>query len=281
MARDLSVLRAVAADAGETTTADPVTTRRPSRPPAPWVQALEQRVLFEVSALAASAPWLRAVGRGDQHPVLVVPGFTGGDPSTVALRFFIRSWGYWSHGWQAGTNFGPIPRILTAARDRLDALHTRHGRPVSIVGWSAGGMFARHLAREAPEKVRQVITLGSPLQVVEGDRTAASPIADRLQHLFDPNFHRVAEHEEGPLPVPSTSIYSRTDGVVRWHLCLDVVDDQHENVEVLASHVGMGFNPAALYVLADRLGQPEGEWRPFRPPPALAMVYPRPENLRV
>jgi hypothetical protein len=80
--------------------------------------------------------------------------------------------------------------------------------------------------------------------------------------------------------VPSTLIYSRTDGIVRWHLCLDVVDDRHENVEVLASHAGMGFNPAALYVVADRLRQPEGEWRAFRPPPSLSFFFPPPADLR-
>jgi pimeloyl-ACP methyl ester carboxylesterase len=255
--------------------------RQPRRPPEPWIQALEQRVVFELGALAASSPLLRAAGRGDHHPVLVVPGFSAGDPSTVALRAFIRSWGYWAHGWHVGTNFGPIPRILDATRARLDAIHARHGRPVTIVGWSAGGLYARHVARAAPEKVRQVISLGSPLQIVEGDRTTASTIADRLAHLFDPEFHRLADHERGTLPVPSTSIYSRTDGVVRWQMCLDVVDDRHENVEVLATHVGMGFNPAALYVVADRLRQREGDWQPFRAPSAFARLYPRAVDLRL
>src|SRR5436190_22360413 len=108
--------------------------RQPRRAPSPWIEVLEQRALFEISALAASAPWLRAMGRGDEHPVLVVPGFNAGDPSTFALRLFIRSWGYWSHGWHVGTNLGPMPRILAATRQRLDELHARHGRKVSVVG---------------------------------------------------------------------------------------------------------------------------------------------------
>lgn len=255
------------------TVPEPVAHRR-LRAPAMRTRLLEQRVPFELGALVAAAPWLRAVGRGDRHPVLVLPGFMGDDRSTVALRSFIRSWGYWAHGWGLGSNVGPTRSILDGIRDRLDALHGRHGRPVSLVGWSAGGVFARHLAREQPQAVRAVITLGSPLQMDPGDRSSASLLADRLQSRFDPGFGGVAEHRLGALPVPSTSIYSRTDGVVRWQVCLDVSDDRHENVEVRGSHVGLGFNARALYVVGDRLAQAEGTWRPFQPPPGFRRSYP-------
>ena len=106
------------------------------------------------------------------------------------------------------------------------------------------------------------------------DRSNASAISDRLQSNFDPSWEWVADFERGPLPVPSTSIYTRTDGVVRWQLCLDVVDARHENIEVKASHIGLGFNPAALLAIADRLNRREGEWRPFRPLPGLRGAYP-------
>jgi hypothetical protein len=85
-----------------------------------------------------------------------------------------------------------------------------------------------------------------------------------------------SEERRPSLPVPSTAIYSRTDGVVRWHTCIDAVDATHENVEVRGSHSGLGFNPAVLFVIADRLGQLEGRWRPFRPPAALRRLYPEP-----
>ena len=127
-----------------------VVDRRPLRAPAMRTRMLEQRVPFELGALVAAAPWLRGFGRGDRHPVLVLPGFMGDDRSTIALRAFIRSWGYWAHGWRLGSNVGPTRSILDGIRDRLDVLHGRHGRPVSLVGWSAGGVFARHLAREQP-----------------------------------------------------------------------------------------------------------------------------------
>lgn len=172
----------------------PPALRRRLDAPSPALMMLEQRVLFEIGALAASMPWLRAIGRGDRHPVLVLPGFMGGDLSTTALRRYIRSSGYWAHGWRLGSNLGPTRALLDGVRDRLDALHGRHGRPVSLVGWSGGGIFARYLARENPTCVRQVITLGSPLQMQEGDRSAASPIANLLNSRFDPTFNRLPDY---------------------------------------------------------------------------------------
>jgi pimeloyl-ACP methyl ester carboxylesterase len=249
---------------------------RPLRPPAPRLLMMEQRAVFELGALLAGAPLLRLVGRGDRHPVLVMPGFTATDRSTVALRYLIRSWGYWAHGWQLGPNVGPTPEVLAGIRDRLDTLHRRHGARVSLVGWSLGGLYARYLARQTPEKVRGVITLGSPMQMTHDDRSNASGIADRWQHLFDPAFVDMADHERGPLPVPATSVYTRTDGVVRWQACLDVADATHENVEVRGSHTGLGFNPAVIYVVADRLGLSENGWRPFQPPLPLRALYPKP-----
>jgi pimeloyl-ACP methyl ester carboxylesterase len=158
-------------------------------------------------------------------------------------------------------------------------VHGRDGRKVSLIGWSIGGRYARHLARAHPEMVRQVITLACPLQFRMGtDRGSISFIVDRIQHTFAPGFAATAEHAETCLPVPSTSIYSRTDGVVRWHGCLDVVDDRHENVEVYASHGGIGVNPSVHYVIANRLAQAEDEWRPFEPPAWLRGIYPRPAS---
>src|SRR5437870_1661144 len=123
---------------------------------------LEQRALFELGALVAASPWLRLLGRGDQHPVLVLPGFTASDVTTTPLRWQLRSWGYWAHGWQLGRNLGPTPAVLEGLVDRLLTLHERHGRKVTLIGWSLGGIYARELARQFPDSVRSVITLGSP-----------------------------------------------------------------------------------------------------------------------
>jgi pimeloyl-ACP methyl ester carboxylesterase len=271
-----------ATDGDPATVADPAAHVVPAAVPRPlvqapdtWIASLEMLTLSnELSAMMAASPLLRLLGRGDRHPVLVMPGFIAGDSSTLPLRYFIRSWGYWAHGWRGGDNLGPTPAVLQSISDRLTQLYGRHGRTVTLVGWSLGGLFARQLARAHPEKVRQVITLASPLQLTFDDRNTLSFILDRLRHRFDPDFHRLPEYQLGPLPVPATSIYTRMDGVARWQTCLDVVDHRHENVEIYSTHVGHGYSPAALYVLANRLRQPEGEWRPFRPPPLLRPAFP-------
>jgi hypothetical protein len=254
-------------------------TDRCVRAPSPVLLALEQLAVLEFGAFLASSPFLRAAGRGDRHPVLVLPGFAASDRSTVPLRNVLRSHGYWVHGWGLGRNVGPTADIVEGLEKRLVTLNERHGVKVSLVGWSLGGIYARELARLHPEAVRQVITLGSPFRLREGDRTNASALANRLSHLFVPMSDDAAwpEDERPPLTVPVTNIYTRTDGVVRWHVCIDSDGPQRENIEVRGSHTGLGHNPAVIVAIIDRLAQPEGEWRPFRPPRHLTHAYPRPE----
>ena len=262
---------------------DPIASvRRVITAPDPLLQLAESRAFFEMGAFLAASPLLRAMGRGDRHPVLVLPGFTAGDRSTAPLRLVLRSQGYWTHGWRLGANVGPTARIITGLQARLEELWERHERPVSIVGWSLGGIYARELARVRPDRVRQVITLGSPFRMVDGDRSAASVLADRLAASFSDEWTALAvsEDQRPPLRVPSTAIYTRTDGVVRWHMCIDEVSDRHENIEVRGSHSGLGFNPAVVVAVSDRLAQREGTWRPFRPPPTMRALFPKPASFR-
>ena len=250
--------------------------------PSNWLTVLETRALFELGAMAAASPLLRMVGRGDEHPVLVLPGFTADDRSTAPLRAMLRGQGYWTHGWQLGRNMGPTPRVVDGLLDRLETLHSRHGRKVSLVGWSLGGIFARALARERPDAVRQVITLGSPFRMVDGDRSAATGVWESVKNLHEEDLlelHR-REREREPLAVPASSIYTRTDGVVRWWLCLDDDGPYRENIEVRGSHSGLGFNPAVALVVSDRLAQALGDWRPFHPSAWLRYLYPVPARWR-
>ena len=249
---------------------------RPIREPHPWVQMLGMmQAPLEFGAFLASIPLLPTLRRGDGHPVLVMPGFMGGDSSTLPLRYHLQRWGYAVRGFGQRPNPGPTPDVLDRLSRLLASIYEQTGRAVSLVGWSAGGGYARYLARRNPEAVRQVITLAAGLQYRLGtDRVSISSIIDRVRHTWAPEFGAEPDHVQGPLPVPATSIYSRTDGVVHWHACLDVVDERHENVEVFGSHVGIAVNPSVLFVIADRLAQPEGQWRPFAPPPWLRVVYP-------
>lgn len=257
----------------------PAVARPPLRPPALALRLLENLSLVEAWTAVPSLPLLATVPQGDGHPVLVVPGFTGSDAGTWFLRGVLSAKGYTAERWGLGTNVGPHPRIVRGIQRRLLTLSERHGRPVSIVGWSLGGVYARELARAYPDRVRVVVTLGSPFRMRDPDGSSAQALYRRLAPRRDPfaGRHR-DEHQREPLPVPTTSIYTRTDGVVRWHACIDEVGPTSENVEVRGTHTGLGLNASALLVVADRLSQPEGRWRPFSPHRALAHLYPRPAS---
>jgi pimeloyl-ACP methyl ester carboxylesterase len=228
--------------------------------------------------LATAAPLRPALPRGDGHPVLVLPGLLAADSSTRALRRELRGMGYAVHGWQLGRNIGPTAHAVEGMRRRLDELADRHGRAVSIIGWSLGGLFARELARRRPDAVRQVITLGSPIRMECESQTRAHRVFERYSHLHVERWQLPLEHGCDPLPVPATSIYSRTDGIVSWRASLDEPSRLAENIAVVSSHCGLGHHPAVLWAVADRLAQPAGRWRPFRAPAVLRGAFPRPDE---
>ncbi|MGY1616041.1 esterase/lipase family protein [Geodermatophilus sp. SYSU D00691] len=208
------------------------------------------RAAASAGALAASLPLLAVAPRGDAHPVLVLPGLGASDLSTGALRRWLRGLGHPVVGWALGRNRGPTQEVVDELPRLLARLHAEHGSPVSIVGQSLGGIYARRLALRAPEQVRQVVTLGSPFAL-------AGRSGGGLRR---------------PLPVPSTSVYSRWDGVVDWRACLQQTGPLSENVAVRAGHLGMGLDPAVLWVVADRLAQPADAWQPFRRPTRLGLA---------
>lgn len=258
-----------------------MTENRPVRPPARLLQALEGAWLpVEAAGFVALRPLLRGLGRGDQHPVLLLPGFGANDSSTTPLRAVLRAQGYWAHAWGLGRNIGPTRQAVEGMRERLRELHARHDRPVTLIGQSLGGIYARQLAREHPEQVRQVITLGSPYRMVDGDQSAAQGLYEQMQHLHDSELRlqHTREQDRPKLTVPATSFYSRTDGVAPWQTCIDEIGEHAENIEVHGSHIGMGMNPAVIVAVLDRLAQPEGDWRPFAAPPWMRSWYPRAAN---
>ena len=220
------------------------TERRPADAPPALFTLLEQRAVGELGAFIAATPMLRLVGRGDRHPVLVIPGFTASDRSTEVLRWYLRSLGYWTHGWQQGRNYGPNGRTVTGLVARLTELYERHGRTVSLVGQSLGGTYARHLALRYPGMVRSVITLGSPFRSQPGDHSAVEQLWRMTTARSRPQIRRLIVDEENlVLSVPSTAIYSRTDGIVAWQLCIESAGPLRESIEVRSSHSGMAVNP--------------------------------------
>jgi pimeloyl-ACP methyl ester carboxylesterase len=248
----------------------------PARPPSAFLLALEGRALLEWAACVAAWPLLACAARGDGHPVLVLPGLTAGDASTWPLRKFIERCGYAVYPWEQGLNCGPRGGTVRKLLARIRDIERDHGRKVSLVGWSLGGAMARVLAVREPQRVRSVITLGSPL--------SGNPKASNAWRIFelvsgvradDPRLRALMSRQP---PVPSTSILSKTDGIVSWPSSLIPAGVQSENIEVSASHFGMGANPTVLWAIADRLAQPEGRWKPFDRRGLRAFVYDEPRG---
>ena len=248
------------------------------RPPGLGLLLAEARGIFEFNASLLLSPMLMRAPRGDGHPVLALPGFLASDLSMAPMRRYLSELGYDAHAWRMGRNTGGISRMRAALRDRLAEIHSSSGRKVSIVGWSLGGVYARDLALQAPEMVRYVVTLGSPF-ANDVRATNATRLYEALSGEGVEDNSELRQAISGDLPVPTTSIYSRTDGIVNWRTCLLRPSETAENIEVhLASHVGLGVNPAALWAVADRLAQGEGQFRQFDRSGPFAIAYAPPEN---
>jgi pimeloyl-ACP methyl ester carboxylesterase len=243
------------------------------RPPGFGLLLAEARSIFELNASLLLSPLLMTAPRGDGHPVLTLPGFLASDLSMAPMRRYLKELGYDARAWQMGRNIGGVARMRAALGDRLAEIYGETGRKVSIIGWSLGGVYARDLALQAPAMVRSVVTLGSPFA---NDVTATN--ATRLYELLSgetvESFPELRSAISGDLPVPATSIYSRSDGVVNWQTCCLRPSDTAENIEIyLASHVGLGVNPAALWAVADRLAQGEGQFSQFNRKGPFAIAY--------
>jgi pimeloyl-ACP methyl ester carboxylesterase len=233
-------------------------------PPSLGLFLLEgQRAVLEGMSLIAASPFLDRAPRGDGHPVLVLPGFSADDDSTGVLRRFLRRLGYDVHPWLLGRNLG-FPGFL---RDRLLRrvleLHARRDEKLTLIGWSLGGIYARELAKLIPRQIRRVITLGSPFADA-GRATNVSRLFELLSGRTlparqDAFFAQLRD----PPPVPSTAIYSRSDGVAHWSACREPDAPNTDNIEVIGSHCGLGVNPFVLYAIADRLALAEGSSERF------------------
>lgn len=260
-----------------------MTQRHPHRgQPKAWHSLLELRALLEMAALPWALPVLAVAPLGDGHPVLLLPGFMGSESSLVGLELFLRSRGYAVETWGLGRNVGFHAKHANALEQKIRYLHHKTGRTVSLVGWSLGGVFALYGAHQAPECVRSVVTLGSPVSV-DPEGSASPPLVKAMYrliahpmgpaaHAMQPRARKLRERKV--VPVPLSCLYSLSDGVVPPQEATAEGDPSRiENIRVPGSHMGLGFNPVVLWIVADRLSQPEGTWRRFEPQGVAAWAY--------
>ncbi|MEL7155090.1 MAG: alpha/beta hydrolase [Actinomycetota bacterium] len=232
----------------------------------------ELRAPAELGVFLGLAPLWRAMPAAPARTVLVVPGFGTDDRATAPLRTALRRLGHRPRRWAQGRNGGPTPERIEGLTRRLRALADEAGEPIPIVGWSLGGVYGRVMAQWHRELVDQVISLGSPFNL--GDRSGG--FVTDLYSRAEAEGRFVRRRGEVDLDVierPSTSIYTRSDGIVPWRACVQTPSATAENVEVRGSHCGLGVNLSAAYVVADRLRFRGGDWQPFRPPPLLRPLY--------
>ena len=249
------------------------------KPPSRLLLAMEGRAMFEWASFGLAWPWLKTAPRGDGHPVLVLPGLIAGDRSTYPLRRFLSHLGYQAYPWRQGLNFGPRDHVVKGLVDHIRGIQKEHGQKVSLIGWSLGGAMANALALRMPERIRQVVTLGSPLSG-HPKGTNAWRIFEMVSG-FRADDERLMELVEGKPTVPTTSIMSKTDGIVNWRMSLAQESAIAENIEVSATHMGMGANPVVLWIIANRLAQTEGQWQPFKADHALhSLLYRDPHKFR-
>ncbi len=244
-------------------------------PSAGLVLTEPRRGLVDLATLLVATPGLLAAPR-DGHGVLIFPGLLAGDLSTGPLRGFLRWLGYEARGWDLGRNYGPTETVLAGLPQAVLRHAERTRRPVSPTGWSLGSVYAREMARRHPRQVRRVISLGSPCALTHAGQSHAHGPYQRLSLLHAPGSKLPSrEQRSRPSNVPSTSVYSRLDGIVAWQACVEPETALRQNVEVRCSHVGLGVDPATVWPIADRLAWPAGRQVLFRPPLPLRPLYPR------
>lgn len=206
--------------------------------------------------------------KGDGHPVMVIPGLGTADTSTHYVRSFLNKLGYKSYSWGLGRNLGPrdgFDTLLNRLIDHVEKISNLYdGQKVSVIGWSLGGIYAREIAKMRPDLVRQVITLGTPFK----NKEAGTNVAFLYELLSKDKSHKdpeVIERLSVPPPVPFTSMYSKSDGIVHWHSSLEEESSISENIEIPgASHLGLGHNPISIYIIADRLAQKQESWTLYK-----------------
>lgn len=208
------------------------------------------RAVGSVLSLAVEQPALRGAARGDGRPVLILPGLFNSDRSNFVMHRFLRKLGYRSFGWGLGRNLGVRAVGSDAGRliARIEAVHRQTGAKVTLIGVSLGGIMARIAAHRRPDLVREVITVSAPF--------AGPPTATNVWKAFelltgekidDESVRANAAEAAAPPQVPTTAIWSRSDGLVNGMICHD---DHCRAIEIHSGHIGVQLRPETLLAIA-------------------------------
>lgn len=220
--------------------------------PPPWFVLAEALFGWDLVRGTLGLPALANAPRGAGDRVLVLPGFAASDASTTVLRLVLRSLGHDARGWELGRNLGDVEALVPRALALVERHADETGKPVRLVGWSLGGVIAREVARERPELVERIVTLGSP--IVGGAKYTATAAALRRRGIdLDAIEALVVERERTAITVPMSVIYSRRDGIVAWRACIDETNPLVEHHEVASTHLGLGFHAEVLAIVARTL----------------------------
>ena len=235
--------------------------------PAPDALRLPLRALLKRCAPSTRRQGDATVYLGQGQPVIVFPVLGGGPDSTAPLRKLLDDSGFVSHDWGMGVDTGPRDRSLNLwlreLEEKVIDVAETASSSVTLLGWGLGGIYARELAKRNNPLVRQVITLGTPFNTT-ADPHQRCPLFKVLESGYGSLAVNIRHRLRQCPPVPFTSIYSKTDGLVPWKLCVETESAQSENIEVEgATHRGLPAHPKVLEAITHRLAQPEEKWRPF------------------
>ncbi|NNL87976.1 MAG: hypothetical protein HKP25_02820 [Marinicaulis sp.] len=233
--------------------------------------------------LGAPGAILRAAGKPKAETqalrVMVFPGYGANDFSTAPLRYFLSKHGFRSEGWGLGLNTGgrggakrldelsdrwevdrtretngeaEVPGLIDRASERVAQRARETGDHYALVGWSLGGFIAREIARDMPEEVATVITMGSP--VVGGPKyTSVAPLFRARNIDLDWVESEIQKRFAKPITQPVTALYSKRDGIVGWPAAIDHDSPNVRHIELDVSHFGIGVNARAWDIVLDAL----------------------------
>lgn len=223
---------------------------------------------FRAAMELAQQKFAKSVSKkpGDGHPVVIFPGLGTNGSSVAILREHCRSHGYHAIDWGQGFNTGPqgdLDTWLHTLKSQVVELLDGHKKPATLIGWSLGGLYAREIGKLMAPRIRQVITIGTPFNS-NADHSNVGWLFRLLSGSSAALDPALSKRLRTPPPLRTTSIYSRSDGVVAWQTCLhEKASSLVHDIEVSGSHIGLGWNRDVLAAVTDRLGQRAGPWRRY------------------